>query len=196
MIYMNKPELRSELKAKQASRSYSDVENLSKAICKRVLEYVEWDKVKNLHCYTPAQNRGEVECWEILEFVWVNHPHIQVFLPARPNESPYLGYPVTRDSELFIDDFGLSYPNTEAEEVPQLDLIIVPMLGFNRQLYRLGQGGGFYDRFLKNHTSASKIGLAWEESLINDLPVESHDVPLDVIFTQKHLRTSKQQSKN
>lgn len=63
------------------------------------------------------------------------------------------------------------------------DLIIVPMIGFDDRLHRLGYGGGFYDRFLSSQTRAFKLGVCFEQGHIALIPKESHDVPLDMIVT-------------
>ncbi len=64
------------------------------------------------------------------------------------------------------------------------DVIIVPMLGFNQNLHRLGYGGGYYDRLLSEQLIARKIGVCFELGYIPDLPVETHDVALDTILTE------------
>ena len=63
----------------------------------------------------------------------------------------------------------------------RIDCVIVPLLGFNAQLYRIGYGGGYYDRFLAQH-DASTVGLAYEECACEFAP-ELHDIPLDRIIT-------------
>ena len=63
-------------------------------------------------------------------------------------------------------------------------LILVPVLGFDRDCYRLGLGGGFYDRFLAGQASATTVGLAYDWAFVPEgLPREEHDVPLDRIVT-------------
>ncbi|MCL2676155.1 MAG: 5-formyltetrahydrofolate cyclo-ligase, partial [Firmicutes bacterium] len=64
----------------------------------------------------------------------------------------------------------------------ECDAAVVPMLGFDKNCFRLGYGGGFYDRFLRDY-KGRKIGLAFDEQLCESLPVEEFDVPLDIIIT-------------
>jgi 5-formyltetrahydrofolate cyclo-ligase len=69
-----------------------------------------------------------------------------------------------------------------------IDLVIVPGLGFTRTGYRIGRGRGFYDRFLAQPAFVGlSCGLAFEEQLIEDLPVLDHDVPLSMLATDKGL---------
>lgn len=58
---------------------------------------------------------------------------------------------------------------------------IVPALAFNAEHFRIGYGGGYYDRFLRDYKGVS-IGLCYKE-FITDIPVEEHDVPTDMVIT-------------
>ena len=64
------------------------------------------------------------------------------------------------------------------------DILIIPLLAFDRQGNRLGQGGGYYDRYLENN-NALKIGLAYAQQEYEGLPTEPHDQKLDWIITPK-----------
>ena len=63
--------------------------------------------------------------------------------------------------------------------------ILVPGLGFTRQGERLGRGAGFYDRFLNEYPHALRVGIAFEEQMTENLPVESWDQKVDVILTDR-----------
>lgn len=64
--------------------------------------------------------------------------------------------------------------------------VIVPMLAFDKNNYRLGYGGGYYDRYLKDYDGL-KIGLAFDEQY-GELCIESFDMPLDIIITPTQIR--------
>lgn len=66
-----------------------------------------------------------------------------------------------------------------------IDIAIVPGLGYNQQRHRIGYGGGYYDRFLANYKGFS-MGCFYHK-LNCDIKVESHDIPLDIIITEKGL---------
>lgn len=78
--------------------------------------------------------------------------------------------------------FGVMEPLPTAHEVSPM-LILVPLLGFDRRLHRLGYGQGHYDRILAARGDALAIGLAYDEQEVAALPVEPHDIPLDAIVT-------------
>ena len=65
----------------------------------------------------------------------------------------------------------------------KIDCVIVPGAAFDKSGGRLGLGGGFYDRFLPRAVNAKKIALAYDFQLVENLPLESHDAKIDVVFT-------------
>ena len=67
------------------------------------------------------------------------------------------------------------------------DLIITPMIAFDRSMNRLGQGGGHFDRTFNKYPKATRIGLAWSIQETEKIPVESHDIALDAIVTETEL---------
>ena len=79
---------------------------------------------------------------------------------------------------------GCSQPVSDAAAA-EPDLILVPLLGFDRAGNRLGQGGGHYDRALASHAHARKIGIGWAAQERDHLPTEPHDVLLDAIATER-----------
>lgn len=88
--------------------------------------------------------------------------------------------------ELARSDFGLLEPLTSTRIVlpEELDFIIVPALTYDRNGYRLGRGGGYYDRYLCK-TKAFTIGLARQSLIYDELPREAHDIPVDCVVTEK-----------
>lgn len=69
----------------------------------------------------------------------------------------------------------------------KFDVIAIPLLGFNEQGYRLGHGGGWYDKFLAAQPQALKIGVGFELGLVEFEP-EAHDTPMDIVLTELKMR--------
>jgi len=86
--------------------------------------------------------------------------------------------------ELVTGPMDLIQPNADAG-VCEPDLILAPLLGFDRSMGRIGQGGGFYDRAFVAHPHARRIGLAWSAQEVDALPLEPWDVPLHGIATER-----------
>ena len=89
-------------------------------------------------------------------------------------------------SDLEPGPHGLMQPANEADVMTPA-VVFVPLLGFTERGARLGQGGGFYDRWMAAHPEAIAIGLAWDMQLVEELPLESHDVPLNALVTPTRL---------
>ncbi len=89
---------------------------------------------------------------------------------------------------------GIKEPEGNPVSVDSIDVIIVPGVAFDKKGHRLGYGKGFYDRFLKK-TKGLKIGLAYDFQVIEELPSEEHDVPLDLIITPTQIIHTKEERK-
>ena len=89
------------------------------------------------------------------------------------------------ESRLEIGSFHIEEPKgTDLHPVDEIEVIVVPGVAFDRKGRRLGRGKGFYDRLLMN-AKATKIGVGYEFQLVEELPVEKYDVPMDMIITEE-----------
>jgi len=112
-------------------------------------------------------------------------PKIEDFKNARMHFAQW-----TSSSRLKANKFEI--PEIVAPTLPHsralpLDLIFVPLLGFDNTGNRLGMGGGFYDRYLANYTTTKKpfvLGVAYDIQRLAKLKVEPWDYPLDAILTE------------
>ena len=98
-----------------------------------------------------------------------------------------------------ITDFKQVKPGTwnilePSNKQPDIDLkvinlVIVPGVAFSKNHYRLGYGGGYYDKLLSQEDEAgfTSIGLAFDEQIVNELPVEKHDKKVDFVLTDKRI---------
>ena len=86
------------------------------------------------------------------------------------------------DEVLEAGPFAIAQPDAMQDEVVP-EVVFVPLLGFTASGERLGQGGGHYDRWLAANPDVIAIGLAWDCQLVETLPVEAHDRPLEMIVT-------------
>lgn len=97
----------------------------------------------------------------------------------------------TPGQQLETAPFGFQQPSaTTPYCVP--DLILTPLVGFDRAMNRLGQGAGHYDRVFAAHPSSLRIGLAWSVQECETLSADPWDVPLDAILTENEWITGPQ----
>lgn len=80
--------------------------------------------------------------------------------------------------------FNLSQPDAASPEVAP-DVILTPLLGFDRRLNRLGQGAGHYDRAFARFDRAWRVGVAWSAQELPAIPADVWDVPLHAIVTEE-----------
>ena len=91
---------------------------------------------------------------------------------------------VNLETDISTRKFGVSEPLASCEEIPlnQFDLVLVPGVAFDLHGNRLGRGRGFYDRILAA-ASGVKCGVAHDFQVLEKIPAEAHDAPVDFIFT-------------
>ena len=89
---------------------------------------------------------------------------------------------------LLINKYGIPEPDITNKVYP--DILIVPLVAFDKELNRLGYGGGFYDRYIQKISKIKKIvkvGLAFSFQKIKKIPTNKYDKKLDVIITEKDI---------
>lgn len=125
----------------------------------------------------------ELETAPLLPALWAMGKEVYLprCLPQRKMEAKL----VTPDCRMEYSAFGILEPAPEcpAIEKEKLDLILVPAVCYDRLGYRLGQGGGYYDRYLADYQGKT-IGLCRVRLLQERLPREAHDVPVELVLTE------------
>ena len=89
------------------------------------------------------------------------------------------------EADFSVGVSGLRNP-VKGEPMPfeEIDLVVAPGLGFDRKGNRLGRGGGYYDKFFAHHQlKAQKCGFAFAEQMVENVPVNEHDEPVDLLVT-------------
>ena len=114
-----------------------------------------------------------------------NAVELKLALPFIGARGEVMRFKLWRPGETLIKSpFDFLQPGAEAPDaVP--DIILAPLLGFDRNMNRLGQGAGHYDRVFTLFPNALRFGIAWSCQEILALPVDPWDVPLDAVLTEK-----------
>jgi len=106
-----------------------------------------------------------------------------------PDTKELLFYQLDDPSQTVAAPFGLEEPDIEKTTLidkKAIDLLIVPGLVFTRNGYRIGFGGGYYDRFLANFTQPT-VSLVHTNQIIDTFPIESFDIPVNYLVTEQGL---------
>ncbi len=151
-----KSALRSDMLRALRAMTAVDRAACSEAICRRVIESEQWRKAERVLLFSPLRTE----------------PDITPLLTTQSDLKSVATIPSTLRHE---DELDLPF-------VP--DFVLVPGLAFSRNGYRLGRGGGFYDRLLAGRArDAVKVGVGFELQLTDDIPRAEHDVILDRVIT-------------
>jgi 5-formyltetrahydrofolate cyclo-ligase len=118
----------------------------------------------------------------------------RVALPVTHRETRQLipGW-ITSWDELVPGVWGILEPDRSRlwlAPVDEIDLVVVPGVVFDRQGYRIGYGGGYYDRLLPRlRPGARRIGIAFAEQIVDAVPAREYDIPVDLVITDKGILT-------
>ena len=143
---------------------------------RRIAEQVPYHDAEKILVYISA--KGEVDTHTLIEEML--EAGKMLYAPKIEGKR-FQAYPFQTMSELQAGPFGILEPPHGEAEI-HFDLILVPGLAFDKRGHRIGYGQGFYDRFLKKATGL-KIGLAFQEQMLDEIPIDDQDVPVDLVLT-------------
>ena len=173
--------LRSKFRNILKHQSVAERQAKSRVISDLIFDLPAYRKAKAIMLYVALDE--EVDMHSILQRAFRDKKH--VLLPVVVAETDELIC-----AELFSPErmkpgkYGIMEPEHWSSPFPtrELDMVLVPGLAFDKKNYRLGRGKGYYDRFLaKLHSKVSTVGLAFDVQLTDLLPVEPHDVKMDLV---------------
>jgi 5-formyltetrahydrofolate cyclo-ligase len=187
---MDKNQIRKKISKIRDSQKEEEILRKSKIIGEKLFSLLEFKNSSYVMFYSSI--RSEVRTDFMIERAIKDG--YKVFLPKTNIEiKELIPLRVKNLKELERGAYNILEPKLSAEkiDVDMLEIIIVPGVAFDENCYRIGYGGGFYDRFLKKVKNAKKIGLAYELQIIPEIPKEKNDVKLDIIITEKRIITGK-----
>jgi len=128
----------------------------------------------------------EIDILEILEKLETKG--LQLCLPVVKKDNEMDFYSWSTKNLLKLNQYGIPEPEQIKKVFP--DIILVPLVAFDSRLYRIGYGGGYYDRYIQKLSSKKnllKIGIAHSCQKINRVPINKYDKKLDIIITEKYV---------
>jgi len=182
---MDKRDIRKQMVELRCNQKKELIENLSKIIQSKLYELPHYKNAQNIMFYIDAKN--EVKTDEaILKSISLGK---SVYVPKIIGKGEMIAVKIKSLDELQEGHFGILEPiSDEAIEPQNLDIVIVPGVAFDRRGYRIGYGGGYYDRFLKKLSIKTvKIAFAFEFQILDTLPQEEHDILMDIIISEKQI---------
>lgn len=152
-------------------RKKLDIKALSKKFCEKIREDEHYLMAKHVMLFYPAEY--EIDLRDLFS------DNKNFYLP-KVNDDKIFVCPLSEKFEK--SKFNILEPCSEPVEPDLLDMIVVPALMADKKGYRLGYGGGFYDRFLPECKNAFKLVVVPEKLFIDELPHEDFDVKVDKII--------------
>lgn len=178
---MNKIELRQELKTLRGEMDEKSVAEKSRKIIKKVSRIEEFLTAKTVMIYMSLKN--EVCADELIEIALKMGKNVVVPVTVGDDIIPC---EIGDIKNLKTGKFGIREPGEKNVWDGDIDLVIVPGVGFSRHGGRIGFGKGYYDRFLEGKTS-KKIALAYSFQVVDDAFSDKFDIPMDIIVTEEEL---------
>lgn len=189
MVPADRSTLRKQLRRRRQSLSPSQQRQASRQLAKTISHRGLLRKHRHIAFYWP--NDGEIDPSLALTLAHQRHRHCYLPVLNADNSLRFIRY--RPGDKLKNNRFGIPEPvnRQQARKPWALDLVFLPLVGFDRQGGRLGMGGGFYDRTFKakrlnpNLAATRLIGLAHQCQEVDVLTIESWDVPLSAIVTDR-----------
>lgn len=165
--------------------SVAERERANAVIEMRALEYLRSRRPGIIHCYMSF--RSEAETYDLIRAAM--QEGIRVLVPVVNETGEMVQHELHNLQELRVGHLGLPVPGASAEYLlHDVDIVIVPLVAFDRHGNRLGYGKGFYDRFLSLlGPEVERVGLAFATQEVERIPDAPHDVPLHKIVTEHEL---------
>nr|WP_121270006.1 5-formyltetrahydrofolate cyclo-ligase [Pedobacter schmidteae] len=179
---MTKAALRKMASGQRKGLSEEQVEVYSRALLDRFAS-LDFTGVKVIHIFLPIAEKKEPDTFLLIDWLQVHHPEIKIIVPRADFDNSLMANYVYRGKEGLVKNlYNILEPAEGELHSGDVDMVLVPMLAFDRRGYRVGYGKGFYDRFLFG-LNTRKIGLSFFEpvALIED--VNAYDVRLDACIT-------------
>jgi 5-formyltetrahydrofolate cyclo-ligase len=181
---MDKQQIRNEIRNILLSMDKPQYDQLSNAICEQLLQDPSIIKGKTIA--VTISSFPEVNTWPLIESLWDLGKHVVVpKCNAKTREMTF--YTITNFSQTENVYMGLLEPiPTLCEPVNknEIDVCIVPGIVFDIRGYRIGYGGGYYDRFLNGY-KGKIISLAFHSQLVDFVPNHEYDLPIEQLITNE-----------
>jgi 5-formyltetrahydrofolate cyclo-ligase len=170
----------------------SEWQEANNKLISRAVELALLKSPSVIHTFYPQEGNNEPDTLQFIRNFRKSAPDVQFAFPRIVTGTPLLQHFMQEDSTGFIKNrWGIAEPDpvTSIEIKPsEIDLILIPLLAFDRQGYRVGYGGGYYDRFLANcREDALKVGLSFFPPIDRIADSNTYDIPLDFCITPDNI---------
>ena len=184
-LQIKKDEIRKQILEKRSNLSLEEVDKKSELIIENLTPYLK--NAQNIMIFMDMKN--EVRITKLIELYPEKNFFISKIVNSKNREMKINKY---NENELVLHKFGY-YESSSDDFYDEkiLDIVIVPALAFDSSKNRIGFGGGYYDTFLNKVREKNKntlfIGVCYDFQMIEEVPVERHDITLDLVINESEV---------
>lgn len=180
-----KKEVREQVLYLRRTIDRDEMKELSTSIQLRLIESEFFKKANVVFVYINTPE--EISTKEIIKTGKIQHKEILV--PTITGKGMMKPCVISKDTKFETNRFGILEPGQKTFYEGDIDLAVIPALAVDRSGYRVGYGGGYYDRFFAQKKGGLKIALCLEQFFFQDnkIAVREYDVGVDGVITEKRL---------
>lgn len=186
-----KKEFRKKVISDRNNQNYESLCKNSSIITQKILTLDCIKKAKNIMLYLDFNN--EVKTDELIVKLLSLGKTVSSPITIKEEKKLIPSQIIDLKDGVKIGAYGIREPKPECSpevEVKDIDVVIVPAVAYDKDCYRLGYGGGFYDRFIERlREDAITVGIAFDLQIFDSVPKEDHDAQLDYIITESQILT-------
>ena len=178
----SKKELRALVRQRKAAHSPAELHALSMEACRGVCRSSLWQTARSVLLYHPLPD--EVDVTPLL--TEAHRLGMRIYLPVVTGAESIEARRWTPDTPMLAGAYGIQEPSgvkISKGEYGEIDLAIVPGMGFDSQGHRLGRGKGYYDRLLARMPRAHLMGVCFPFQLLPGIPSEPHDIDMEEVIS-------------
>jgi len=183
---LNKAKLRNLLQARRRQIAFVERQRASVSAALLLLNTDIFRQSQQIACYYPLND--EFDCLPIIQEVW--RAKKNCYLPVLSPDTQQLDFILYQEETVLKPNrYNIPEPmNNDFIATEKLDLVVLPLLGFDGQGNRLGMGAGYYDRtFQTLQKTPFLLGLGYEEQSVSHIPHDPWDVRLNGVVTEKRI---------
>jgi len=187
-ILKDKDKLRKEYMTKRANLQSTIINKSSSIITNKLDSYIHKNNFKNIMIFVSFRN--EIYTHELIK-KWLNDGEKNIYVPYIESNIDQMKISQIEDFDKDLEKgvYNILEPIEKVKKESNnydLDIIVVPGLIFSKNGYRIGYGGGYYDKFLSRVSDkVKKVGIVYSDFVLDDLPVDDYDIPVDLIMTER-----------
>lgn len=181
---MRKADLRRQVLQQRRALLPAEVQRRSQRIADLFFAHFPLQAGQTVHVFLPIIKNNEVNTWLIIERLRLEYPEVRVAVPVTDvMQNTLTHHHLTNEAILVENAWGIPEPqNAQLILAPEVDVVLIPLLAFDKSGHRVGYGKGFYDRFLAGcRPAVLKIGLSLEPPVESIIDPNPFDVPLDAV---------------